>query len=116
MRAAARSLTTIVSVPKQRNTKEENAAIKAGKTPEGERRGQTDAGHPASTAGSGPADAATRSTGGAYRRRDPYYLNLISFRNLASFCADYNLRLINPALQLFCFCLIKDLNRSFTPE
>jgi transposase, IS5 family len=26
---------TIVSVPKQRNTKEENAAIKAGKTPEG---------------------------------------------------------------------------------
>jgi hypothetical protein len=81
-----------------------------------ERRGQTDAGHPASIAGSGPADAATRSIGGAYRRRDPYYLNLISFRNLASFCADYNLRLINPALQLFCFCLIKDLNRSFTPE
>jgi hypothetical protein len=62
------------------------------------------------------ADAATRSTGGAYRRRDPYYLNLISFRNLASFCADYNLRLINPALQLFCFCPIKDLNRSFAPE
>jgi hypothetical protein len=45
-----------------------------------------------------------------------YYLNLISFRNLASFCADYNLRLINPALQLFCFCPIKDLNRSFAPE
>jgi hypothetical protein len=45
-----------------------------------------------------------------------YYLNLISLRNLASFCADYNLRLINPALQLFCFCPIKGLNRSFAPE
>jgi hypothetical protein len=35
---------------------------------------------------------------------------LISFRNLASFCAGYNLGLIPPALQLFC--PIKDLNRS----
>src|SRR5947207_2409685 len=41
---------------------------------------------------------------------------LISFRNLASFCAGYNLRLTHPALQLLCFCPIKDLNRSFTPE
>jgi hypothetical protein len=45
-----------------------------------------------------------------------YNLNLISLRNLASFCADYNLRLTNRALQLFCFLPIKGLNRSFAPE
>jgi hypothetical protein len=34
-KAEERKRTTIVSVPKQRNSKEENEAIKAGKTPEG---------------------------------------------------------------------------------
>jgi hypothetical protein len=29
---------------------------------------------------------------------------LISFKNLASFCAGHNLRLSHPALQLLCFC------------
>jgi GAF domain-containing protein len=66
--------------------------------------------------GSGRADAATRSTGGAYRRRDPLLPQLDFIQEFGFVLRGLQPRLNNPALQLFCFCPIKGLNRSFAPE
>lgn len=67
--------------------------------------------------GSGRADLATRSTGGAYRRGDPLLPQLDFIQEFGFVLRGLQPKIdFNPALQLFCFCPIKGLNRSFAPE